>query len=235
MKTLKRNIKSTLSERLLSREYLLKYFILIYILIVITSLISGSIIFYLSNKSIENEIHNRNNVLLNNLIADVEKKYQVIVSELMYFQGQETTKKLSSEISMSNKFHYNPSLRIISSLASIKAKFNGIRDVLLFFRDNNYLFTPDGMTSFDSYFSKQFLVNKEQAQNVKSKLTSLEKITIENAKNLLSNDPYENNKGVDYVIMTIPLTTYKNQGMTVSLIIDNRFFNLFLNDYNDIV
>lgn len=231
MNKLKRNIKSIISERLLSKEYLLKYFILIYILIVLASLISGSIIFYLSNKSIENEIHKRNHVFLNNLITDIEKKYQVIVSEVMYFQGQETTKKLSGDISMNNKFHYNPSLRIISFLASIKTKFEGIKDVLLFFRDYNYLFTPDGMTSFDSYFSRLFLINKEQAQNIKNKLTSLEKITIENAKNLLGSSPFEDNRGAEYVIMTIPLTTYKNQGMTVSLIIDNRFFNLFLNNY----
>jgi hypothetical protein len=87
MGKLSKNLKMFISKRLFSKEYLLKYFALFYILIVLTSLISSSIIFYLSNKSIENEIHNRNYILLNNLILKQLPPHNPEIK--IYFQVKE--------------------------------------------------------------------------------------------------------------------------------------------------
>jgi two-component system response regulator YesN len=234
MLKLGKNLKAIISKRLFFKEYFLKYFIIFYILIVLTSLTSSSVIFYLSNKSIENEIHNRNYILLNDLISSIDDKYQGIVNELMYFEVQDTTRKFSNEINIDSKFHYSPNLKVLSSLGSIKAKYTGIKDVILFFRKNNYLFSPDGMTYFESYFKNVLLIDDSQINTTKSRLTSIEHINVENIASISGNEASDEEKNgkADQIIMSIPLTSYKNLGITVSLILDSSFFSFFVNNYD---
>lgn len=240
--------EKNISKKLFSKEYLLKYFILFYILIVLTSLTSGSVIFYLSNKNIENEIHNRDYILLNNLITTIDDKYKNIINELMYFEVQNTTREFSNEINISNKFNYSPNLKVLSALGNIKAKYAGINDVILYFKTNDYLFSPDGMTYFSSYFKNVLYIDENKVNSIKTRLTSLEKINIENVSRLKAENLSGNKAAVideertgnaeqirnkNQVIMSIPLTSFKNLGITVSLILDSSFFNFNYNqNYN---